>query len=217
MGGGGGGSRALRIVQEIGRGAAEFIPGPQLPGDLNVKILQLKTGVNTVSGTIKLKAEVSGAVGDSEVRFEIEDLTLRGDKQYSRTFDTKQLPNGTYRLKVRAMDSAGQTAEILDEIDIKIDNPVQTAPLRVRIVLPKNNETVSGNIKICAEVSGGIGGTQVQFTIANRTLIAGDSLCRDFDSTELPNGTYRIKATARDMRLNTARNEITIKIRNPVH
>lgn len=169
----------------------------------------------TISGDAPLSATASDDVGITKVVFYIGSTKLAEDlsSPYSTALASTEYGNGTYALKARAYDSAGQTTDA--SISVTINNA--TSDLvnpTVSITDPSSNphSWTSGNLYIKATANDNIAIQKIELYI-NDILVATESLPlieRNWAYIGTPSGIYTLKAKAYDTSGNTAETSITI-------
>lgn len=124
--------------------------------------------------------------------------------------DDQDIIHGTTRFNVRIQ---GQTPVVVNaaEVDDDIDDT-----LTVKITVPDNNDTVSGNVNIYAEASGQKGIEKVEYFI-DGNLVKTDlntPYKLKWDSTTVQDGPHTVKVIAYDTAGQTVSDQISVTVRN---
>jgi hypothetical protein len=102
----------------------------------------------TVQGNLVLSATAGDNVGISTVQFLLNGTPLGAPDTaapYSTTWNTTSVSNGSYTIRARATDIAGNSS-LAPEITIQVDNPPPgSTPTNTPIVPPVNNLLVNGD------------------------------------------------------------------------
>ena len=190
--------------------------------DVTAPIVSITAPANgaTVDGNLAITADATDNVGVAGVRFLLNGASL-GDEDttapYSITWDSTTVANGMYQLAARARDSAGNSSTSA-AMTVTVNNPDVTAPT-VSMTAPADNATVFGTAAVSADAFDNIGIAGVQFLRNGGPLGAEDTTAPytiTWDTTTSPNGTYEIKAVARDAAGNsTTSSWVTVTVNNP--
>ncbi|MCB0073552.1 MAG: S8 family serine peptidase, partial [Caldilineaceae bacterium] len=153
-----------------------------------------------VAGTVSIGAEATDDNGVARVEFYVDGGLLGVDSSspYTVNWNSTSAVNGRHKLRVRAIDTADQTAEA--EVTVWLANPLPDAPPTVSITAPAANAVVEDIVTIAvnAEDDNGIHTVEV--------LIDGQPFTRDdtppyivhWDSRDAANGLHEIRAKAVD-------------------
>ena len=162
---------------------------------------------STVSGTATVTATAGDNVGVVSVQFTVDGAPLGGEDTaapYTLAWDTLAASNGSHVLAAIARDAAGNTA-VSPSINVTVFNDT-TAP-SVSMTAPANGATVWGTVTVRASASDNVGVAAVQFTLNGSNFGAADTASPyevAWNTSSVPNGTYVLRAIARDARANTA-------------
>jgi subtilisin len=179
------------------------------------------TGGATVSGTVAVAATASDDKGVTQVEFFVNSVSIGTDTissdGWSASWDTTQSSDGSYTVSATATDTAGQTAS--DSVNVTVANtPVTDTPPTVAITNPTAGATVSRTIAVTANASDDQGVTQVEFFVNGVSIgIDTDSSggwSTSWDTTQSPNGSYTVRATATDTVGQTGSHSVTVTVDN---
>ncbi len=182
-----------------------------VPEDSVNPSVNLTTPANgsTLSGSVTLSADASDNIGVSKVEFYAGSSKIGEDttSPYSISFDTTTIANGSYMIKAKAYDAAGNSAEDADT-SVSIDNQIgnDTIVPTVNVTSPTNGAALSGSVTLSADASDNVGVSKVEFYVGS-SKIGEDTTSPysiSFDTTAIANGTYVIKAKAYDAAGNNA-------------
>lgn len=173
---------------------------------------------STVSGAVQLSADATDDRPGVSVQFLVNGSVLANDASapFQATWDTSSLPNGSYTIAAVARDSAGQTAQ--DQIAVTVDNGSPDSPPTVELTAPASGATISGTVTISARATDDRPGVNVSFFVGAGLVgqDASEPFSVTWDSTTVANGSYTIRAEARDSAGQTASSQITVTVDNPV-
>jgi hypothetical protein len=162
------------------------------------------SGVNTVKGALfitPIKDTFASLIIDGE-KSETVTMSEYTKASFYYSWDTTKFPNGTYSVRIKYADyySEKKTVTIANATtDISNTNTDATpAPSFLNIVLPQDNETLSGDVGLLASSSvdsvlfiiSGTGGTKA----LSATRTNGGYFEATLDTSSLPDGDYAIKA-----------------------
>jgi hypothetical protein len=168
-----------------------------------------------LEGTVNLDATASDPSGISRVEFYDGDVLLATDTSapYSLSWDTRTAANGSHTLKAKAFDSVGNASMAV--APVTIDNDL--IPPTVIVTGPSSGAVVSGTVTLSADATDNRAVDRVLFYVGTR-YITYDSRAPysvNFNSLNLPNGTYSVTAKAYDTTGNfTVSQGVTITIQN---
>lgn len=180
----------------------------------------------TLSGTTTLRATASGEDAIAGVTFHLGTSSLGAgtlaNGSWSLPFDTTDVANGSYAIKAVATDAKGRVGSS-GNVAVTVRNTVAdtTAPT-VAITSPANGAVVKGTVTVTATAADAVGVTAVHF-YAGATLLGSATstngttwtLTRNTNTSATPNGTYPVKAVARDAAGNSTTSAIvTITVKN---
>ena len=135
---------------------------------------------------------------------------------YSVSWDTTTVPNGSYTLTAVARDAAGNTTTSTP-VTVNVDKT--TAPT-VSVTPPAGGATVSGTVTLSATASDNVGVEGVRFRVRRQPdSLDADATTADYsvswDTTTVPNGSYTLTALARDAAGNTTTSApVTVTVAN---
>jgi len=165
-----------------------------------------------VRGTISIKGSANDPNGLSKVELYINDILKQTytSNSFEYSWDTTNVQDGDYTIKVKAEDSLGNTSQ--KSISVKVDN---TGPT-VSITEPANNAVVGGLVTIKVTVNDANGIDKVEFYIDN-TLLGSDASSPyeiTWDTKSYSDGNYTITVKAIDKAGNTSQTSITVRVDN---
>lgn len=170
-----------------------------------------------LTGTTTVAASASDNVGVASVNF-FYGTTLIGidtSAPYTATWNTTLVADGVYAVKAIIIDTSANNNST-QVVSVTVSNPDTTAPI-VSISSPSNGAGVSGNPSIVATATDAVGVTSVDFYY-DSTLIGSDTTLPYFvawDTRTVANGTYTLKAIARDAAGNTTTSAfVTVSVLN---
>lgn len=136
------------------------------------------------------------------------------DTTYTLSFTFQ--PDTEYSFRVRGQNSSG-TGEYSDPITIK-SPPAEkeTTPPTVSITNPINGDTVSNTVNVTASASDNVGVSKVEFYV-NGSHHATDTsapYAYSWNTTVIPNGSYKLDAKAYDAAGNTSISSVTVSVLN---
>jgi PAS domain S-box-containing protein len=159
---------------------------------------------SVLEGSVSLTATVTDNLGVTRVDFRGQDNSILCNAyspSYSCSWYTRSSPNGPFRVRAEAYDGAGnQTLSAWAHFTLNND---LTRPT-VALTSPTEGTTLRGTVVVSADASDDRGVTQVNF-YAGTTLIGTDRTAPftvNWSSFNVPNGTYALKAQARDAAFN---------------
>ena len=179
-----------------------------------------------------LTSTYGASVPQSQLREEVFLVSLDGLQTYRRLFHHRSKRNPAtpeYTDSPRAnisrdgrfvaFSSNWETSNVRKDLFIASIVPATTDPTppEVLITSPLDGQTVSGTILLLAAASDNVGVEGVQFMIGNSLLGAEITIAPyqvSFNTATKGNGSYQLKATARDAAGNTTTATITIIISN---
>ncbi|QRN98484.1 Ig-like domain repeat protein [Archangium violaceum] len=164
------------------------------------------TAGSVLTGTVSLTAAVTDNLGVTQVDFRVGDTTIACNAyspNYSCNWSTRLHPNGPIQVRAEASDAAGNRT-YSEWVTFTLNNDLLKPA--VALTSPAQGATVSGVVTVSADASDDRGVTQVDF-YAGSTWIGNDTTAPfsiNWSSTQLANGTYALKARARDAAFNYA-------------
>lgn len=186
---------ALKAVQAAVNASPADVTPPQ------AQIVSPAPG-NTVAGTVNVDVE---ATDDSQVARV--DLDLNGSTVASSTaspavfaWDTTKHVNGSYSLRARAFDAAGNMGSSAS-VGVTVQNvvPDTTVPT-AQVTSPANGSTVAGTVSVGVSGADNVGVTKVEWYLngALKGSSAGASASFAWNTTTAANGSYTLQAKAYD-------------------
>lgn len=173
----------------------------------------------TISGQTTLKATASDNIAVTSVDFYINDQLIgsagKVSADWQLSYNTTSLVNGSYSLKAKASDQAGNSAQSA-VLTVNISNAVpDTTPPSVQINSPTNGQTVSGTLTFSASVSDNVHISYANLKIDSTTLASKTvaPYAVDLNTLSYPNGSHSLSVVASDG-TNTTTKQITITINN---
>lgn len=174
----------------------------------------------TVSGTVAVTADATDNIGVTNVEFYVGGSILGSDASapYAYSWDTTGLANGSYTLRVRAQDPAGNWSAFSDRT-VTVNNVASsdtTAPT-VALTAPANNATVSATQNLAATASDNVGVTSVEFYLDGQLLGSDTSAPYSYswNTTTATNGSHVVTAKAYDVANNvTTSASVTVTVNN---
>jgi len=207
-----GNSRKSRIA------TFETLPAPDTE-DPEVSLLTIEEW----EGIMPFSAEATDDTGIEKVEFYMDGTILFADYSPPFTFyvDTSQFENGVHTISSRSFDNAGNSSESQSMIDII--NAIDTTAPWVSITNPTNNEYVSGEIFVTADVTDDTGISQA--LLAVDAWMKGQECWQQpypkaattqlkLDTTSLDNGKHRIAVIVYDNELNVTTATVDIVVEN---
>lgn len=209
------GDQATRITRD---GRSPIAPFAAAAGDhsLPQSSLIAPLGGSTLSGTVTLEAYAFDDTGIARVDLYVDNV-LRGSATaapYRYTLSTAPLGAGYRTFQLAATDRAGKvnysnlvTYRVADGGDpILPTTPAddREAP-SVKLLTPAKNEFLSGTAVVTADAHDNFGVSRVEFYASEQLIGADTSLPYrlDWDTRQVPNGTYTIIAKAYDYSTNS--------------
>lgn len=148
---------------------------------------------DTVMGNVQIKGTTTSIL-ITAVQVKIDNanwITANGTAAWDIWWNTTKVKNGQHNISVRA--SNGQRNSATVTIKVYVDNP----PLECAITAPKQNDVVSGEVKISGTASTGTSWVEVRLDGSNWTKAAGNtSWSVIWDTKDEPNGNHTIDARA---------------------
>ncbi|MGE5624314.1 MAG: Ig-like domain-containing protein [Bacillota bacterium] len=196
------------------------------PPDTTPPTVSMTAPVNgaTVSKTITISATASDNVGVTSVQFELDGAALGGklsSAPYSISWDSTAVANGSHTLAAVASDAAGNhstATPVTVEVANQTQPPPDTTPPTVSMTAPVNGATVSGTVTVSADASDNVGVAGVQFLLDGAALGTEDTNAPysvSWNTVNVPNGTHRLSAMARDASGNTSTSAaVTVTVSN---
>lgn len=131
----------------------------------------------------------------------------------SCSWDSTKVPNGAIQLTVTARDAAGNSGSA--SASLVVSNPDTTKPV-VAITSPAPGATLSGTAAITFTASDNIGVAGIVVTAGTATLctLNGTATSCSWNTTLVPNGSYRITVTASDAAANTQIASVDVAVDN---
>lgn len=173
---------------------------------------------SVVSGVVNIQVDASDDKGINKVLFYIDNVCVSTDtaSPYSYSWDTTKYSDGQHTIKVVAYDTENQTSSAQITVSVNNQTQQQDNPPQVSILSPLNNSTVSGTVEIQVTATDDVGINKVLFYI-NNICVSTDTTSPyryNWDTTQVNNGTYTIKAVAYDTSNKTASAQVTVFVYN---
>ncbi len=150
--------------------------GQVLKGQISISA----SATDTISGIAKINFLVDGSVQAS----------LTGPN-FSSTFNTASLPDGSHNFSVQAVNNAGTTGPASTPVQAYIEN----IPLTVTITWPQNGAPFGTQVQVTATTSKPV--TQVAFTLLTQTItVTSTPYQATFNLTAVSAGQQTVTATA---------------------
>ena len=170
----------------------------------------------SASGSVTVSCSAADDVAVTRVEFYINNVmgAAVNTIPYQYAWDTTSIPNGQYTIAAKAFDAAGNVGVSADNI-VTVFN--DTSAPTVSIVLPANNDTLSGTVSISASASDNVGISKVEFYLDGilKATSNGDYYGYLLDTLTIADGTHSIAAKAYDAAGNIGQSgEILISISN---
>jgi len=175
----------------------------------------------TVSGSVNVVATAADNVGVASVVFNVDGEFVCADStpapDYSCSWNTTGVGNGSYALIATATDDAGNsnTATITVNVDNDADLGDTEAP-SVEITLVANNSTVDGTVTVQATASDNVGVVLVEFRVDDDLLCSDDTptYSCSWNTTTFSDGPHTVTATATDAAGNSNTALTTVNVDN---
>ncbi len=173
----------------------------------------------TITGTISVTANATGALGVKTVQFQVDGANLGAavtgaGPLFSAQWNTSTANNGSHTLAAIATDYIGQTTST--SISVNVANG--PAPI-VTLSTPANGASVQGAVPLSATATSTLGAVSVQFKIDGVNLGApvtgAGPFTSTWDSTKGPNGAHTVSAVAIDVLNQTSTSTNTVTAANP--
>jgi len=153
----------------------------------------------SASGSVTVSCSAADDVAVTRVEFYINNVmgAAVNTIPYQYAWDTTSIPNGQYTIAAKAFDAAGNVGVSADNI-VTVFN--DTSAPTVSIVLPANNDTLSGTVSISASASDNVGISKVEFYLDGilKATSNGDLYSYPLDTLTTTNGSHIISAKAYD-------------------
>jgi hypothetical protein len=176
----------------------------------------------TLSGTVTLSANASGAAPISSVQFLLDGQPIGApvtSPPYTMGWSLGATPAGKHYLSAQASDSNGFFGTAADV-------PVNTQggsgggePPVVSIVNPASGQTLSSTVAVSANVTGSAAISSVQFYLDGKALgapVTAAPWASSWDTTTAGNGAHKLTATAIDTSSNVGSSPATeVTVQNP--
>jgi RHS repeat-associated protein len=130
-------------------------------------------------------------------------------------WETDRVANGTYTLRLKAQDRAGNMSEASRTVTTNNADQDLGTP-EIHITAPEDKATVTGNVTITATVTDNIGVTKVEFLLDGSQIREFNTTpySTDLDTQTITNGPHKITAKAYDAKSNVGTDEITVTADN---
>ncbi|MBI4057690.1 MAG: hypothetical protein HY399_09105, partial [Elusimicrobia bacterium] len=125
-------------------------PRPQGPPDTTAPTISITSPANgaTVSGTISVLGTASDNVGVSQVQVQVDGGTPQnasGTTNWSFSYNTSSLSNGSHTLSANARDAAGNNSSV--SITVTVNNTMDTSPV-ISILSPLDGSKVKSPVSV---------------------------------------------------------------------
>ncbi len=173
---------------------------------------------------------INGTTSDPEGNETIEKVVISidggawieatGTTSWSFQWDTAELDNGEYFLRIRAFDGE-DFSEIL-EINLDVQNVLENTKPTITITFPANNSEVSGIVTVNGTASDPDGDETIESVEVSinsgawKTATGTTSWTFELDTTTLENGEYSLKFRAFDGEDFSEIAEFTLNVQKPV-
>lgn len=182
--------------------------------DITAPTVSLTAPANgaTVKNTVTVSANASDNIGVVSVQFTLNGVNLGAPDTtapFAISWNTTGAANGSYTLRAVARDAAGNvtTSAARTVIVNNTNGTGDTTRPTVSLGAPANGSTVRNTVTVAANASDNIGVVSVQFTLNGVNLGAPDTTAPfaiSWNTASAPNGTYTLRAVARDAAGNVA-------------
>ncbi len=167
----------------------------------------------SLQGTATATASATDNIGVVGVTFYLNNTALGTEvtsAPYQRSFDTSPFANGNYSLKAVARDASGNmgtSALVPVQIANSVVPPTDNVPPQISVIAPASGATLQGTVTVIASASDNTGVAGVAFYLNDALLgteVTAVPYQRSFNTATYANGSYSLKAVARDLAGNTA-------------
>lgn len=168
---------------------------------------------------VRLQAEASGEKAILSISFSLDEQELGTiNNSFSRAnifetgldFDSTQLRNGSYTLKVTVLDESGYS--ITKSRVLLIKNPQDKEPPSIIFNSPQNGQRAVGLIRIAVSARDDRAVSLLTLSIDGEMVASSktSSLSYNWDSSSSPVGNHTLQATVTDLEGNTANSTISV-------
>jgi chitinase len=172
--------------------------------DISAPVVNITSPSNSsfVSANAQLSVNTSDNVGVIKVEYYINNVLQSTStvSPFGSTWNTTLLSNGTYAIKAKAYDAAGNVATS-STVSVTVNNPVPdaTAPV-TSLSSPANSTTVNGSVLVAATANDSVGVTRVDFYINGSLRASVNTLPYNFtwNTAAETNGAYTLSSKAYD-------------------
>jgi chitinase len=173
---------------------------------------------SVVSATISVTAGASDNVGVTKVDFYVNDVLQATEisTPYVYSWNTSLLAAGSYVLKAKAYDAAGNIGQSSD-VTVLVGN--DNTPPSISLTAPASNTTVSGTVAVTANAGDNVGVSSVEFYVNGAFISAGNvpPYSYSWNTKAAANGAYTLSARAYDAAGNIGQaSNISVTVNNPV-
>lgn len=186
---------ALKAVQAAVNASPADVTPPQ------AQIVSPAPG-NTVAGTVNVGVEATDDSQVARVDLDLNGSTVASSASSPAVFawDTTKYVNGSYTLRARAIDAAGNVGSSAN-VGVTVQNvvPDTTAPT-AQVTSPASGSTVAGTVNVGVSGADSVGVTKVEWYLngALKGSSAGASASFAWNTTTVANGSYTLQAKAYD-------------------
>jgi len=182
---------------------------------------------SSITQTTATVAWTTNEAADSQVEYGTTtsygtSTTLNATKVTSHSVGLSGLTASTlYHYRVKSKDAAGNLATSADGTFTTAAPAPDTTPPTVSLTAPANGANITtGSATLSATASDNVGVVGVQFQVNGANQGAEDTTSPysvTWSTSALTNGTYTIKAIARDAAGNTSSSSVTVTVTNPTY
>lgn len=183
-------------------------------------VTMLSPSPGNVTNTVNISAIANDNVGVSGVQFLLNGQNFGSEDlvaPYEISWNTTLVANGSYTLAARARDASGNATTSAGVVVVVANMVPDTIAPTVSLTAPAAGN-VSGSINVSATASDNIGVAGVQFLLNGAFLGSEDIIAPyavSWNTGTSPNGTYILKARARDAAGNlTTSDSIVVTVSN---
>ncbi len=209
------GNHSVLVTAVDGAGNSATAGVQTTTDELPTVAITAPTGGAQVQGIVTVSATAMDDVSIQQVVFSVNGVSLGTDRSapYDASWDTTNLPDGSYILEAVATDSRGQTASDTRTIATNDASPT------VSFTAPAGGSMVNGDVVISAVASDDVGVTSVRFTVDGATAATDTSSPYSFtwDALAASEGAHTIEAIATDTsgQTSSAQLALTVADANP--
>lgn len=211
-------ARAFDITGNVAASVPVTVTVKNILPDLvapTVDILSPQAG-STISGIAQIEVAAQDDGTLAEVQCYLGDTLIGSSAQAPAVFswNTTACPDGTHTLRARAVDAAGNHAEVSRIISV-----ANNASPVVTIESPSSSATVEGTLDVVVRATDDRSVVKVELSVDGGTVIASATTGEatlSFDTKALENGNYRLQVVAYDEAGETGSAEVDVVVENTV-